>query len=234
MRRSDICGVCGATKVYNKDGDGICRPCANLRNREYKARNKERIREASQQYRADNRETIKAKAAEYREANKDKQQEYYAKNSEKIKQQSKETRKNKPEHYAKLSKAWQAANPDKVRATKSEYKKRNVGKTNAHTAKRWARKLKAVVPWANEFFIEEVYSFAKTKKAITGIDYHVDHIIPLISEYVCGLHHENNLQLLPAFENISKGNRWWPDMPQYTRQDLHELKYYKWLSEVAL
>ena len=71
---------------------------------------------------------------------------------------------------------------------------------NAKTNKRRAYKLKAVPKWANLEKIKDIYKHC-------GKGYHVDHIIPLRSPNVCGLHVENNLQILKARDNISKGNR---------------------------
>jgi 5-methylcytosine-specific restriction endonuclease McrA len=45
------------------------------------------------------------------------------------------------------------------------------------------------------------------------VKHEVDHIVPLKSPLVCGLHVEHNLQVIPATQNRRKHNRVWPDMP---------------------
>lgn len=47
----------------------------------------------------------------------------------------------------------------------------------------------------------------------SGMDVHVDHIVPVISDFVCGLNVPWNLAVIPAGPNMSKGNGWWPDCP---------------------
>jgi hypothetical protein len=76
-----------------------------------------------------------------------------------------------------------------------------------------ARKLKAVPAWADRKAIEAIYAQAVERTRATGSLHQVDHIVPLKSAKVCGLHVQNNLQVLTATENQSKSNRVWPGMP---------------------
>lgn len=103
-------------------------------------------------------------------------------------------------------KEWRAKNKDKIYA-----RRKNNLKTLANRAavqkKREAFKIQACPSWANFKAIEMFYIQAKNREADFGIKYHVDHIIPLQGKYVCGLHVENNLQILPAIENLKKSNK---------------------------
>ncbi len=118
-----------------------------------------------------------------------------------------------PEKKAASNRAWNAANPDKNRASKRKWAAANAAKINAKTTRRQAAKLQAAPSWANLFFIEEAYDLARRRTKTTGIRWEVDHIVPLQSEQVCGLHVEHNLRVIPKTENQAKGNRHWPDMP---------------------
>lgn len=83
----------------------------------------------------------------------------------------------------------------------------------ASVAYRKAMKLQATPSWAEAAHIEAIYAEAKRLSVETGIPHEVDHIVPLISPLVCGLHVPANLRPLPQFDNRSKGNRYWPGHP---------------------
>jgi Stc1 domain len=89
----------------------------------------------------------------------------------------------------------------------ARWAKQNPHIINSLIAKRTARKLQATPPWANEGAIRAIYAEATRLTRKTGIRHEVDHIYPLQSNVVCGLHCEANLQILPKIENIRKGNR---------------------------
>lgn len=65
--------------------------------------------------------------------------------------------------------------------------------------------------WANTNKIREIYAERdRLNKDLSDPEtYHVDHIVPICSDEVCGLHCEDNLRVVPASQNQSKGNRYW-------------------------
>jgi hypothetical protein len=75
----------------------------------------------------------------------------------------------------------------------------------ANTIARKRAELKSMTPaWADTKAISEIY-----KNCTPGN--HIDHIIPLRGELVCGLHVESNLQEISAKDNILKSNHFDPD-----------------------
>lgn len=102
--------------------------------------------------------------------------------------------------------------PKQVAKAYANWAKKNRPYLNDKDARRKAKKINATPNWSNDFFIKEAYHLAKLRTKLLGIEYQVDHIVPLVSDKVSGLHNEHNLQVIPASVNHSKGNRWWPDM----------------------
>lgn len=100
-----------------------------------------------------------------------------------------------------------------IREYQNEYKSaymsipENRARRNKHNATRRAIIGQASVNWANQEAMDNIYKTAATLEHQDGIKRHVDHIIPLSHKLVCGLHVENNLQILTAEENMRKHNR---------------------------
>jgi endogenous inhibitor of DNA gyrase (YacG/DUF329 family) len=74
---------------------------------------------------------------------------------------------------------------------------------DAKRVRRRATQLNATPKWLTEKDKEKIRKiYAKCPKG-----YHVDHFIPLKGKNVCGLHVPNNLRIVTAHKNQSKGNR---------------------------
>lgn len=133
-----------------------------------------------------------------REANKDNYVAYQAKRSE----LDKERRKQYMKQYRK-------ENKERIAAYNKQWMQDNRGRCAKRSAKRRALKLNATPLWANEAYIADLYENAQEANNIFkdyDIKFEVDHVIPLQGELVCGLHVENNLQILSQTENRSKSN----------------------------
>lgn len=109
-----------------------------------------------------------------------------------------------------------AVNPEKYRARERKsqareyYRQRQKIRTNL----RRKRLRQATPTWVDQESIRGVYEAAASLTRGFGVDYHVDHIVPLRSKLVCGLHVRDNLRVVLAEVNLRKSNRRWPDMPE--------------------
>ena len=64
--------------------------------------------------------------------------------------------------------------------------------------------------WFNEFdklVYAECVDLCKARKKSTGIDWHLDHMIPLQGINASGLHCGLNFQVIPAYVNLAKNNK---------------------------
>lgn len=116
--------------------------------------------------------------------------------------------------FCEYNKQYYEENKDKIskrhRQYSKQYKKENKGKVLSWKAKRRAQKLQATPSWLTAEHlksIERFYTISKEMELISGVKYHVDHIIPLQGKDVCGLHVPWNLQVIEASENLSKNNK---------------------------
>lgn len=138
------------------------------------------------------RECSKKYATDWRAENTDSHKLYYAANKDR---------------RAKEFQAWREENKDRRAEYMREWSKDNTALVREKGSRRRAHKLKATPKWANHEKIMEFYHLAERLTRETGVIHHVDHIYPLQSEEVCGLHCEFNLNVITQFENIQKLNR---------------------------
>lgn len=89
---------------------------------------------------------------------------------------------------------------ERAYAQTKRWKKANKEYYHAYIAARRAHLKRATPPWADLKAIENFY-----RNRPPG--YHVDHIIPLNGRDISGLHIIENLQYLPAIENLRKSNK---------------------------
>jgi hypothetical protein len=114
-------------------------------------------------------------------------------------------------HYALNKDNYASSNKEYKALTNKKYRENNIGKIYANNAKRRALTRQATPSWSDSATVAGMFQLASIFNR-TGINLHVDHIVPLKSDDVCGLNCEGNLRLMPASDNIAKGNRHWPDM----------------------
>jgi hypothetical protein len=132
------------------------------------------------------------------------------KNLQKAKKAIRNWNKRNKDKLQKYSKKSYYKHIEKNRNRARDWQRKNKAKVTANVARRGALKKQAIPPWACLETIKKIYQEALKITKITGIKHEVDHIYPLQSKYLCGLHVETNLQILTKQQNLTKGNRTWP------------------------
>ena len=224
-----ICCKCKVEKCVSEFGSHArakdklqyaCKTCVNAANSLLVKKNPEAYKARITAHRVANADRLKAYKAEH-----------YLKNREKyrlgMKMRQAAIRAVQPA-ATKIKRETRGKDPVKRAAALERYKQRNAAEivararawnnahpevARAHLAKRRAKKKCATVAWANDFFVKEAYRLAELRTKMTGLKWEVDHIVPLQSRLVCGLHCEANLQVIPRSVNLEKSNFYWPDMP---------------------
>lgn len=226
-----ICSTCKDDKSFSEfyknisKPDGLtlqCKPCSKAGAKRRRLANIDHHLAKEREYRERNIDVIRMRALAWHHANKPPllerkpaltPKQYYAKNRELELARCSAWRAENKEKRRDITRRYYEQNKDKVNATTLAWRIKNPGASNAITARRRASKKIASPSWANSFFIKEAYALAALRTKMLGFKWNVDHIVPIQSPLVCGLHCEANLQVITKYDNVRKGNRVWPDMP---------------------
>lgn len=136
------------------------------------------------------------------------QKEYYQENRDhKINYQIAYAKDNK-DTVADYQKSYRQNNKEALAEYHKQYWQNNRGVLRASFARRRARQKNAYCEWLDSQYVKDLYSNAREATELFGTCvFHVDHIVPLQGDTVCGLHNQYNLQVLPDWENLKKSNR---------------------------
>jgi len=134
----------------------------------------------------------------------------YEDNKEHITKRNAEWVKNNPEKKLAINRASHERNRELRNKQSLQSKKNNKARVNAGNAFRRASIREATPPWLDAQHkqdIKSLYVLSQKFEGLFGLKYHVDHIVPLNGEGVCGLHVPWNLQILEAKVNLKKSNK---------------------------
>jgi len=198
----------------SREKDGLqtnCKSCNKIISAQYRANNVEKERERHAKYHVKNKETINARVSQWQKDNPDKRRaiskKFYQTHKESEKVRIKNWDEQNPDWKKNYTKQWRLNNADYRKQYEKNYIENNRGLVNAKTARRRALLMQATPKWTNKEKILTFYIEAARLTQQTGIEHNVDHIIPLRSKIVCGLHCEANLQVITKIENSIKHNK---------------------------
>ncbi|MEF3068065.1 hypothetical protein [Pandoraea apista] len=187
------CSTCGVEKPFidfpadKRDKTGVgcyCKACRSAYHKQWYQKNRDRHLAQGKQNRIRNIEKRKSYERLWYEQNR--------------------------ERALSVGRAYRAANQEIVREKDRARYSRDPEKYLAYSRKREAAQRRRMPKWYGEFdqfVFEEAHDLCKRRQAVTSIEWHVDHMFPLRSTRVSGLHVGLNAQVIPAAINLSKGNK---------------------------
>ena len=204
------CKVCGEAKPFERSTwvwnsvqgckGYICKVCHNAKSLVITARDPARHIAASRKCQAANPECGRRSAAKYRAANS------VAMNAKTLAWRAKY-----PERQKVAGAAWYAKHPGKAKELRAKFHAANPGYATAAFRRRELAKEQRTPKWVDSehvWLMQEAYALSVLRTQFTGIQWHVDHRIPLRGKRVSGLHVIGNLQVIPARVNLSKGRQY--------------------------
>ena len=194
---------CFSLARNRKDGlQPYCSACNKADYAAYKLNNQEKIRDQA-----------RANYAKRRDRNPEivirNRHDQYIKHKERSLKNSNDWRERNPDQFREVQRKWAKANPEKRAEIDKRSRKSHPERFAERDALNKARKIRAAPTWLTSEHrkqIEQTYKTAQRVTIETGIQHHVDHIVPLAGKSVRGLHVPWNLRVITAHENLVKSN----------------------------
>ena len=135
--------------------------------------------------------------------------EWYLRNKELAKERAKAWALANPEKRYAIHRKNRDSNLEQHNAYNREWNKNNKPVKAALECKRRASQLQRTPAWdPDAHLIIAKYQLAAMLTKASGIEHHVDHIIPLQGKKVSGLHVFSNLRVIPGSDNVKKSNKY--------------------------
>ena len=102
------------------------------------------------------------------------------------------------------------ANKEHVAQYGKKYRAKNKELCNYLCQRRKIDKMHRTPAWLTEddkWMMEQAYEIAALRTEMLGVEFHVDHVIPLRGRSVSGLHVPTNLRVVTWLENQRKTNK---------------------------